>query len=126
MSEQPTKEKSTTFWVLSLLMGLSFLAAGAAKFSGVEQIVQNFIRWGYPVWFRYLVGVAEIVAGVAILVPRTRFYGAALATGLMVGGLGTHLRFGEVAESVPALVLGVICAILAWRDRPMFLRPARA
>jgi putative oxidoreductase len=126
MSEQPTKGKSTTFWVLSLLMGLSFLAAGFAKFGGVEQIVQNFIRWGYPVWFRMFVGVAEIVAGTAILIPRTRFYGAALATGLMVGGLGTHLRFGEVAESVPALVLGVICAILAWRDRPMFLRPARA
>lgn len=126
MSEQPTKGKATTFWVLSILMGLSFLAAGAAKFAGVEQIVQNFQRWGYPAWFRWLVGVAELAAGVAILIPRTRFYGAALAVGLMVGGLGTHLRAGEVAESVPALVLGVICAILAWSYRPAFLRPARA
>ncbi|HEX2574401.1 MAG TPA: DoxX family protein [Polyangia bacterium] len=124
MSEQPKNGKALR--VLSLVMGLVFLASGVAKFDLVEQIVQNFARWGYPVWFRYFVGVAELAAGVAILLPSTRFYGAMLATGLMVGGVGTHLRAGEVAESTPALVLGVLCAILAWNYRPAFLRPARA
>ena len=125
MSEQRPRGQAITFWGLSIFVGLAFLASGGLKLLGAKQLAQNFARWGYPAWFLPVVGVIEVVGAIATVLPRTRFYGAALLTGTMVGAVATHLRFGEIAESVPSLVLGVICAILAWGHRPAFLRAAR-
>jgi putative oxidoreductase len=124
MTEQRPNRQATTFRVLSILAGLSLIASGVPKLLGVEQLAQNFARWGYPPWFLPVVGVIEVVGGIATLLPRTRFYGAALLTGTMGGAILTHLRFGEIVESVPSLVLGAICAIVAWGYRPAFLRTA--
>lgn len=91
--------------VLAILLGLGMLAAGGAKLAGVEQLAQNFARWGYPGWFLYLTGVIEIVAGIGVAVPKTRLPGSAIVAGTMIGATVTHIRAGEgVGETIPALL----------------------
>ncbi len=107
--------------ILAALVGLGMIAAGGAKLASVEQLVQNFERWGYPSWFLYVTGVIEVVAGIAIIAPKTRLVGAALIVVTMLGATATHLRAGEgFAEAIPAIAhLGIAAVVgaLALRRR---------
>ena len=42
-------------------------------------------------WGRIGVGIAELIAAVMLVIPRTAWLGAVLALGLMVGAIGMHL-----------------------------------
>lgn len=82
-------------WVLALAVGVFLLAFGAMKFAGDNFIfayiaLQSGIGLFEPV-VRMLVGVAEIVAGAALIYPRTRGYGALLAVGVVLGAIVFHL-----------------------------------
>lgn len=62
--------KGIGLWFVAAVVALVFIFSGGMKLMGAEPIVQNFIRWGYPLWFMYLVAVVEVVAAVALMVPR--------------------------------------------------------
>lgn len=46
---------------LSGLVNLAFLMAGGTKLAGVEMHTENFARWGYPNWFKYVTGSVELM-----------------------------------------------------------------
>jgi uncharacterized membrane protein YphA (DoxX/SURF4 family) len=77
-----------------------------------------FARLGMGQWFRYLTGTLEVIGAVALLVPRATFYGAALLTIVMIGAIVTHLAVLG-GSPIPALVLLVIVAIVAYLRRPV-------
>ena len=81
------KFKRIAMWVISIIMGLMFLYAGGSKLAADKMHVDAFNRWGIPLWFMYVTGVVEVTAGILILIPKTRFWGAALLVGTMVGAL---------------------------------------
>lgn len=110
-------------WGVRILLALAFGAAGIAKLAGVPQMVQVFDAIGVGQWFRLLTGVVEIVGVVLILAPATGFFGGLLLFATMVGGVATHL-FLIGGSPVPALVLGVLSAFVAWRLRPVSLLSA--
>ncbi len=70
-----------------------------------------FERWGYPVWFRYLIGILETAGGALLLVPRTATYGAGVLLPVMVGAFITRLRDGQVGDVVS---VGVYAMLLSW------------
>ncbi len=120
-----SKGRAIGNWVLAVLLGLAFIGAGFFKLSGNPEAITNFARWGYPDWFRLLTGAIEVFAAVLILIPRTRFYGAAIAACTMVGAVITHLRVGEYGFLAPPLVLLTLALILAALNRqrgPAFVR----
>ncbi len=121
MSTTQPKWKTVTFWILSILLAFAFIGAGVPKIQGGQQFVDNFAKWGFPRWFLTFTGVVEVVAGLLLVVPKTRFYGAALAAGTMVGAVLTHLRAGEGPQAIPAAVLFTLSAIVAWNHRPAWL-----
>jgi uncharacterized membrane protein YphA (DoxX/SURF4 family) len=121
MSSTQPKWKTVAFWVLSVVLGIAFIGSGVPKILGVQQFVDNFARWGFPRWFLTFTGVVEVVAGVLMLVPKTRFYGAAVAAGTMVGAALTHARAAEYSHMAPPIVLGTLAAVLAWTHRPTWL-----
>jgi uncharacterized membrane protein YphA (DoxX/SURF4 family) len=110
---------------LCWLLAISFIAGGIAKFLPGETFAgapysQRFADWGYPSWFRFVVGSGEIVGAVLLLVPRRRFLGAALLGLILVGAIVTHIvnqdPLGEAVMAPTCLVLVSIVA-LASRDR---------
>lgn len=94
-------------WCLSMPLSLVFLAAGATKF-GSPQWQMRFSAWGYPDWFRVLVGILEVACSILLLVPRTRRWAALVLTTLMLGAATTHLLHGEA----PRIVVNIVLAAL--------------
>ncbi|MEM8747926.1 MAG: DoxX family protein [Actinomycetota bacterium] len=80
--------------VLTYALSLLLIVSGIAKFAGGHVFAYIEHRSGIDLFdpvIGYATGVVEIVAGLLILVPRTRFVGAATAATVMVGAIGFHL-----------------------------------
>ena len=61
------------------------------KFSGAEESIYIFTKVGIEPWGRYGSGVAELIASILILIPKTSVYGAIMAIGVMAGAIASHL-----------------------------------
>jgi uncharacterized membrane protein YphA (DoxX/SURF4 family) len=107
-------------WVLSILLAFVFLMAGVPKLLGVQAHVQHFARWGYPGWFRLLVGAVETLSAVLLLIPSLAYVGAAGIVTIMLGATYTHvIRVPEEASRAPfTLSLLVLAAIVGYARRP--------
>ncbi len=112
-----TTAKNRTIWGIRILLALVFGAAATAKLAGVPQMVANFEAIGFGQWFRYLTAVVELIGVVLILVPRTAFFGGLWLGGTMVGAVASHL-FLTGGSSIPAMVLGALCAVVVYHLRP--------
>lgn len=117
--------KTIAVTVLSVLLGVGFifLFGGSKLIPGSNAgTIENFARWGYPAWFVYVTGTIEVVGALLLLMPKTRFYGAALLVGTMVGAIFTHIGAGEFgALGFPAVLL-ILSAVVAFLTLPMELR----
>lgn len=109
--------KNATAWTLQILAGLAFLTAGLMKLVGDEMQVETFEEIGMGQWFRYLTGALELLGAGLILFPRTAFWGALLLMCVMIGAIFTHLVLIG-GSPVPAIVLLLIAAAVAWLRRP--------
>lgn len=97
--------------VVSLLLGQTLFF----KFTGADESKMLFTELGMEPWGRYGTGVVELIAIILILFPRTIAYGAALAVGLMVGALGSHVQTlgfqGERGVLAGLAVIILLCSI---------------
>ena len=98
--------------IVGTLLGVYMLLAGAQKFLARAAFEQVFEDFGLPVWSVPLVGVAEIVGAVLVLIPRTALYGAGLIGAVMLGAVGSHLLSG-VGTAVPAFVALLMAVAVA-------------
>ena len=90
--------------VASILLALLFLLNGGMKVAG--RMVDQFAVWGYAAWFQYLIGVAEVLAGVGFLRRPTRFLAAVVVIPIMAGAIYTLVRAGAAGQAaVPAVAL---------------------
>ncbi|MBS1662051.1 MAG: DoxX family protein [Bacteroidetes bacterium] len=112
------------FWVLRILAALIMLQTLFFKFSASEESVYIFSKLGMEPWGRISTGIAELIASILLLIPRTTFFGAALGLGVMSGALFFHLtRLGIVVMDdhgqlfLYALLVFISCFILAWSFR---------
>ena len=107
-------------WVLSVLLTFVFLMAGVPKLAGAQAHVQHFATWGYPDWFRLVVGAVEVGSAVLLLIPRVAFFGAAGIAVIMAGATYTHLvRVPEEASRAPlTLSLLALAVVVGYARRP--------
>jgi putative oxidoreductase len=83
--DPPSRTMTIVLWVLRLLMAALFLFAAFAKLTSQPQMVEGFALLPVGQWFRYLVGLMELVGGVAVLVPSVSGLGALLLQVVDVG-----------------------------------------
>lgn len=112
-----SKTQARIVWAVRILLALAFGAAGAAKLAGVPMMVGIFDRIGLGQGFRYVTGAVEILGVAMILTPRAGFAGAMWLGGTMVGAVATHLLVIG-GSPAPAIVLGLLCAFVAFRLWP--------
>ncbi len=110
---------------LKALTALAFLAAGLAKLAGVEMMVGTFEAIGVGQWFRYVTGIIEVGSAIALFVPGIQAFGALLLAATMIGATLAHL-FILGPSAVPAIVLGIASAIIAYAHRDQLPLKANA
>jgi hypothetical protein len=108
----------TTAWVLGL--GLT----GVHLWGGLERVALAGLgpAWigGYPLWLIVLVGVVEIVGGLALLVPKAASYGAlvlSVVAGGRIGALAHEGWWAEMPEAIARLaaLTWMVCEWWEWR-----------
>src|SRR6185503_8891762 len=83
--------KTIALYGLQMLVGLVALAAGYAKLTGMGFMAEPFAMIGLGPTFLAAAGVAEILAGLCLLFPRSGVVGAVLLATVMVGTMGASL-----------------------------------
>ena len=97
----------------SILLAIAFIMSGGMKLTGPEEMVANFTRWGYPSWFMYAIGALEVAGGIGLLIPSLAGLAATGLVVIMLGAVGTHLRFAEWGPAVPPTLLLVFSFLVA-------------
>ncbi len=96
-----SKSFRITSWILQLgvvaLLGLAVFP----KLSGAPETKFLFETLGMEPMGRYAIGIAELLAVVLLLVPRTTVFGALLALGIITGALGSHLTKLGIQVDMP-------------------------
>ncbi|WP_426119103.1 DoxX family protein [Pseudomonas sp. DSP3-2-2] len=129
-SISPTAQSRTSkfvSWGLRILAALVFLAAGGAKLAGVPMMVEIFEHIGIGQWFRIVTGLIEIIGAIGLLVPAMAGLAGLLLAATMSAAILVHL-FVIGGSPVPAIVLLLITATIAWQHRtsvPMLNRLGR-
>ena len=90
--------KNIGLWFLQILFALVFVMAGFPKLTGGAGWVSRFENWGYPDHFVLVIGAAEVVFALALLVPRLAGYGAAGLAVVMLGAFATHVIHSETTQ----------------------------
>jgi putative oxidoreductase len=94
--------ESNALYRVQVLLGLLFLAAGAAKLAGAAIMISQFELIGLGQSFRFVFGWLEIIGGLCLFIPRTAVYGAVLLSWLMLGAMGaTIAHVARVAVTPP-------------------------
>ena len=110
-------------WALTMILALIYVMAGVPKVGAFDFIAARFEEvWGYPDWFRTLIGGLEFIGGVFLIIPSTAFYAASMLGGIMLGAMYTHLALGNPSFApIPAICL-ILLMIVAYTRRPDYLR----
>ncbi len=93
-------------WTLQIAAAAILGQTLAFKFSGAAESVHIFTTLGAEPWGRIASGVAELVAVVLLLVPRTAAVGALLALGVISGAIVSHLTRLGIVIRLPGDVEG--------------------
>jgi uncharacterized membrane protein YphA (DoxX/SURF4 family) len=112
----PSSKVRYLSWTLQILAATVFLAAGGAKLAGVPMMVAIFDQIGVGQWFRVVTGLVEVIGAILLLVPITAAFGGLLLAATMFVGMLIHL-FVIGGNPVPATVLLVVTATIAWLNR---------
>ena len=111
-------------WSLQVIMAAMFFFAGSSKLIGDPTMVGLFDAIGVGQWFRYVTGLIEVVAAVALLIPRFAVFGALLLVPTMLGAIATHLFVVGGSPAAPAFLL-VGAVVILWARREQLSRVLR-
>jgi uncharacterized membrane protein YphA (DoxX/SURF4 family) len=121
-SPQRGRASLIALWVTQVALALMFLMAGGSKLAGVPAMVSLFDTIGLGQWFRYVTGVIEVTAGIALLVPSAAVFGALLLIPTMVGAIVTNVFIAHASPVMPLLLL-LAAAAVAWARRRQLRMP---
>ena len=83
------KEKLS--WAARIIVAIILLQTLFFKFTGAPESIYIFEKMGMEPWGRIGSGIAELIAGVLLLIPTTKIYGAILSLGVISGAIISHL-----------------------------------
>lgn len=112
-----SKTKTIISRVLAALLALGFLFAGITKLAGVKMQIKNLESWGYPLWFRFPIGLIELVMTVTLLIPKYRkltIYGVFIWT---LAAVITHLQASQAAMIGAPMLIGILAGVMLLLQR---------
>ena len=113
---------NVVLWVLQVIMGLLFLAAGGAKVSRPKQVLEPQMPWveDFSDGAVRAIGWLEIVGAIGLIVPALTGFPiliplAAIGLGLtQLGAIVVHARRGEWANIAVNVGIILLVAVIIW------------
>ena len=122
MTRNGSVEKRLTL-VLRLVAAAILAQTLFFKFTGAPESIYIFTTLGLEPWGRIGSGVAELLAVILLLVPRTAALGALLGLGVMGGAIGSHLtKLGIEVQGDGGLLFALACVVFAACATVLWLR----
>ena len=125
-------ENTIFMWVLRIIPALIMLQTLFFKFTGAAESVYIFSKLNIEPRGRYGSGVAELIAGILLLIPRYSVWGALLALGVMGGAILSHLTIlgieimGDKGQLFyMALITAACSAIILFFNRDFIFQTVR-
>ena len=113
-------------WILRVIAAAILLQTLFFKFTAAPESVYIFTKVGAEPWGRIASGVVELFAAVLLLIPATTWLGAALAAGVMVGAVASHLTvLGIDVQGDHGFLFGLALAVLTASSALLYLDRAR-
>lgn len=116
--------KSYLFFFFRLIVAVLLLQTLFFKFTAAPESVYIFESLGIEPYGRIGSGIAELIAAVLILLPRTIWLGALLSLGIIAGAIFFHLTtLGiEIMEDggtlfFLAVLVFIFSAVILWDQR---------
>lgn len=110
--------------LLKLTIAIILIQTLRFKFTAHPDSVYIFTQVGLEPYGRIGIGVAELIAAVLILIPKTTWLGALGSLGIISGAVLMHLtELGIVVNNdggllfYTALLVWILSAILSWKER---------
>jgi uncharacterized membrane protein YphA (DoxX/SURF4 family) len=108
-------------WIVQVLLAAIFALHGVALISPPEPMKVIFDALPFPREFMMAIGVLEVLGAIGLILPWALRIQPKLtplaATGLtiiMIGAVMTHLLRGEVAQTIPTLIITLLAAFVAY------------
>jgi uncharacterized membrane protein YphA (DoxX/SURF4 family) len=119
---------NSALWTVQALLALLFLFVGGMKLVLPIEEMMKQMPIPLPGWFLRFTGVVEVLGAIGLILPRLLGIRPGLtplaAAGLvivMIGATVYTLAAGNVASALISMVVGLLCAFVAygrWRLAP--------
>ena len=108
--------------IVQLALGIVFIGAGLIK-CNPKKTGEDFERFGFPKWFKYVSGIIEIVSGglvlYGIIYPAAAAWGGGLIAITMLGAIYSQVKaedsFRKILVPLVTLGLSLLLLILNWQ-----------
>lgn len=117
---------------LRLVTAVILLQTLYFKFTGAPESIFIFETLGVEPWGRWGSGLAELGAGILLLLPAYYLFGALMALGIISGALLSHLFvLGIVIQNdggtlfILAMVVFICSALILYLDRQFLLNKVK-
>jgi uncharacterized membrane protein YphA (DoxX/SURF4 family) len=108
-------------WTLSVLLAALFLLVGLPKVLGTASVgFQAAAMDGFPPWLRVVIGSAEVICAVGLLIPPLATVAAVCLALLMIPAAATQFASGQPGLWVPFAVFAVLVYV-AWRRNSKYV-----
>lgn len=84
------EKKNIISWIARIVVAFILIQTIFFKFTGAPESVYIFKQMGIEPYGRIGSGIVELIAGILLLITRTRAIGALLAFGTITGALISH------------------------------------
>jgi|SRR5436305_3421052 len=115
---------TTILWLVQGLLALLFLFAGSMKLIMPVEMMTAQMRVPLPGLFLQFIGIAEVAGALGLILPgllrikpgltKLAAYGLFI---IMIGATVVTLLGGDVAPALYPLVVGLLCAVVAYGRR---------
>lgn len=124
---KPGRTWNIVLWVLQALTAAFFIGASAfPKLIAHSSATEIFDEIGFGTWFMYLIGILELLGGIALLIPALVGLSAVAFIGLMIGAFITQIAVFDGDNAATPVILTVVFLVIAWgRRRSLVELPGR-
>ncbi|GAB2823501.1 DoxX family protein [Streptomyces daliensis] len=114
---RPGRKTNIALWTFQILTAALMFNGAVIKYLASEETVEAFAKFGVGDWFLYFIATAELVGGIALLIPRLAGAAACAFALMMVGAAISEVLVLKSGMLAGPLVTLAVVSFIAWGRR---------